>query len=192
MGHSHRSPGRMSHIGCTGSSGLAVHEWLYAHKQQRNMMACSSCVIPGHTDLAVLCPTCGTRGKRVGADTINALVGDDRRIPAGYPNGHYCPNAECATLYHFDGAIEPISKHEVKVTVGFKESQAPQMVCYCFGHTKSDIQDDFRSHGVSRIESSIRTAVVAGHCNCEIKNPQGRCCLGDVRVAYRVLGTPVW
>ena len=151
------------------------------------MMACSNCEIPGQTDTAALCPACSTRGKPVGADTISALVDDDRRIADHYPDGYYCPNPECSTLYFFGGETDPITKAEVNVRVGFKEQSAPELVCYCFDHTKEAIQEDFRKHGVSRIEAGIRTAVEAGQCSCEIKNPKGKCCLGDVRAAYHGL-----
>jgi hypothetical protein len=66
-----------------------------------------------------------------------------------------------------------------------------QLVCYCFNHTREDIRADFQASGVSTIEQSIRTAIDAGHCSCEVMNPNGRCCLGDVRSAYKDLGTPI-
>ncbi len=66
-------------------------------------------------------------------------------------------------------------------------STGGEFVCYCFNHTMEDIQSDFQLNGVSTIEKSIRTAVEAGSCSCELKNPQGKCCLGDVRAAYKGL-----
>ena len=65
------------------------------------------------------------------------------------------------------------------------------MVCYCFEHTKDEIQEEFQAHGESRIETSIREKVTAGSCSCEFKNPKGNCCLGDVRAAYKELSVPL-
>ena len=72
-------------------------------------------------------------------------------------------------------------------TGGFKETGPPQMVCYCFEHTKDAIHEDFKAHGESRIEARIREKVAAGSCSCEVKNPKGKCCLGDVLAAYKEL-----
>ena len=30
----------------------------------------------------------------------------------------------------------------------------------------------------------VRREMDSGNCSCDVKNPQGRCCLGDVRAAY--------
>ncbi len=150
-------------------------------------MSESCCAIPEtNTSGTDICPTCGQKGKPVGAETINALVRPELRPDSGFPGGYYCPNPQDATLYFFDGAQVPISKEDVLVRVGFKESGAPQMVCYCFEHTKDAIQEDW-AHGESRIEARIREKVAAGSCSCEVKNPKGKCCLGDVRAAYKEL-----
>ncbi len=50
-----------------------------------------------------------------------------------------------------------------------------------------------RSTGKSTVAERITTEVKAGHCACEVKNPSGKCCLGDVTRAandgLRVVGT---
>lgn len=134
-----------------------------------------------------ICPACGKRGKSVASHTINSLVIPERAMPEGYPDGNFCPNPTCTTLYFFDNGIGAISKDEVNVRVGFKEAAAPQLVCYCYEHTKEVIQADFREHGESTIERQIRQEVELGACSCEMKNPTGRCCLSDVRDAYTEL-----
>ena len=149
-------------------------------------MSESCCDIPeANTSGTGICPTCGEKGKPVGAVTINALVRPGLKSGSAFPDGYYCPNPEDVTLYFFDGGLDAISKDDAKVRVGFKETEGPQMVCYCFEHTKEEIQEDFKAHGESRIEDSIREKVTAGSCSCEFMNPKGNCCLGDVRAAYK-------
>ena len=155
-------------------------------------MSESCCAIPEtNTSGSDSCPTCGEKGKPVGAETINALLRPQQKPSSGFPDGYYCPNPEDDTLYFFDSGLDVISKDEAKVRVGFKETAAPQMVCYCFEHTKDEIQEDFKAHGESRIEASIREKVTAGSCSCEVMNPKGNCCLGDVRAAYKELSVPL-
>jgi hypothetical protein len=35
--------------------------------------------------------------------------------------------------------------------------------------------------GSSTVVASITAGILAGQCACEIRNPQGNCCLGNVR-----------
>lgn len=151
-------------------------------------MSDACCVVPGtNASGEDICPSCDQQGKTVASRTVNALVIPERAIAEGYPDGYYCQNRECAILYFFDSGFEPISKDEVELSVGFKEMKAPLLVCYCFEHTKAAIQEDFQAHGQSTIEADIRQKVADQQCSCEDKNPTGRCCLGDVRAAYKDL-----
>ena len=155
-------------------------------------MTDSCCSIPNPNPTVVgadLCPTCGQKGKPVAALTINTLVYPELKPPGGYPDGYYCPNPDDATIYFFPDERAPLSKGQVTVRVGFKEAEPPRLVCYCFEHTREEIQQDFLRQGESTIKADIREKVAAGLCSCEVKNPKGKCCVGDVRAAYRELET---
>jgi len=55
-------------------------------------------------------------------------------------------------------------------------------VCYCFGYTPPKIREE------GKIASqTIAAEVKAGHCACEVKNPKGVCCLGDVARVERLM-----
>jgi hypothetical protein len=58
-------------------------------------------------------------------------------------------------------------------------------VCYCFGFTPAMVQEEIRSTGKSTIVERIATEMKAGFCACEIRNPQGSCCLGNVKAAVK-------
>lgn len=48
-------------------------------------------------------------------------------------------------------------------------------VCYCFGYTKKDIENDYLAHdGRSTILERIIQEKQAGGCNCAHTNPKGR------------------
>jgi hypothetical protein len=49
-----------------------------------------------------------------------------------------------------------------------------QQICFCFGYSESDLEQDVREHGTSLIMEKIVAAKKAGGCQCEIKNPKGR------------------
>ncbi len=156
-------------------------------------MSDSCCTLPNAeagTTGADLCPTCSQKGKPVGAETINALARPELQPAGGFPDGYVCTNPDDPTLYFFPGDSPSLSRDDVTVRVGFKAAEPPQLVCYCFEHTREDIQGEYRRQGESRIEASIREQVVQGACSCEVKNPTGRCCLGEVRAAYKELAIP--
>lgn len=48
------------------------------------------------------------------------------------------------------------------------------LVCYCFGYTRHDIEQDYIENGQSNIMARIATEKKAGGCDCAVKNPRGR------------------
>ena len=54
------------------------------------------------------------------------------------------------------------------------EFEDDDLVCYCFNHTKRDIENDFTKNGRSLIYESIALEKKKGGCNCSAKNPKGR------------------
>jgi len=48
------------------------------------------------------------------------------------------------------------------------------LICYCFGYTVNDIEQDFIKTGRSLIIEKIAAEKKAGGCDCANKNPKGR------------------
>ena len=55
-----------------------------------------------------------------------------------------------------------------------KQAQATDLICYCFGYTRLDIEQDFIKNGRSLIMDRISAEKKAGGCDCAHKNPKGR------------------
>ena len=55
--------------------------------------------------------------------------------------------------------------------VGFKKEDT---VCFCFGHTRNDIETDYLKNGRSTILAEIITEKKTGGCDCATKNPKRR------------------
>ncbi|UCF90997.1 MAG: hypothetical protein JSW39_22365 [Desulfobacterales bacterium] len=47
------------------------------------------------------------------------------------------------------------------------------LICYCFGYSAEDIQQDYSNHGRSTIMEKIQLAKKFGNCQCAVKNPKG-------------------
>ena len=48
------------------------------------------------------------------------------------------------------------------------------IVCWCFGYAKQDIENDYKTNGKSTILEKIIAAKKAGKCNCAENNPKGK------------------
>lgn len=137
-----------------------------------------------------LCPSCGVKGTSVDSVTLKALLtpeGLRRGIP---PAPRYCANVDCPTVYFDNKVLVTFDEHEVVVPVHAKHPESDHVpVCYCFGHTPSSIREELLRRGKSTVTATVTAEVKAGHCACEVRNPKGSCCLGDVSRAERRLAS---
>ncbi|MBI4870054.1 MAG: hypothetical protein HY814_00625 [Candidatus Riflebacteria bacterium] len=129
------------------------------------------------------CPDCGAQGHRVDAETVRALTVE--RVLAAMPQGELgiCLSPSCDTVYFSQQLDSPWVARREDVTVRvFRKEQAPgRLVCYCFGHTVASIREEVLRTRNSGIEEELRRMVADRRCSCKTTNPQGTCCLGDVR-----------
>jgi Zinc binding domain/BFD-like [2Fe-2S] binding domain len=126
------------------------------------------------------CPMNGARSKQVDMLTVKSLV---RRLPLRMPGTQYyfCEARDCDVVYFALDSEAPIFRRDdLWVHVGAKEESDPMPVCYCFGFTRKDIEEEIVEAGRSTVAEQITAEVKAGRCACEVKNPSGKCCLGSV------------
>ena len=133
------------------------------------------CCAPKASEAArVPCPACGQVGRPVGSLTVEAIVG-----VTTLPEPRFCRTEACGVLYYGNDG-RSVHKRESRVRVGLKETEDPLPVCYCFGFSRADIEREIAETGGCTIAARITAEVKARRCACEIKNPAGSCCLGDV------------
>jgi len=53
------------------------------------------------------------------------------------------------------------------------EFQPDNLVCFCFGHTRKEIEKDYLENGESTIMAKITSEKKRGGCDCANKNPKG-------------------
>src|SRR5260370_6814036 len=149
------------------------------------------CSVNANTEAApavMACPVNGARSKQVDMLTVKSLV---RQLPLGMPNTQYyfCESSDCAVVYFaLDPEAPRFRLQDLAVRVRANETAHPIPICYCFGFSRQDIWDEIRRMGKSTVAQRITAEVRAGNCACEVKNPSGKCCLGDVaRTARDIL-----
>ena len=138
------------------------------------------CCVPKDSEAPrVPCPGCGQVGRPVAGATVQAILDPARAVPLLDAEPRFCRTQACGVLYYGNDG-QSAHKREARVRVGLKESEDPLPVCYCFGFSRADIEREIAETGGCTIAARITAEVKAGRCACEIKNPAGACCLGDV------------
>ena len=125
------------------------------------------------------CNECGKTGKPVKRITLEHLLKEDRVSSIRNVQYFFCPSPSYNLVY-FSEDGDTFYKTDLTVKVGLKETEEPIPVCYCFGYTRGMILGDFLKNGRSTIREEIEKNVKEGRCRCEITNPEGKCCLGNV------------
>jgi len=132
------------------------------------------------------CPACGSLGKLVKRITLGALLRPEARAQIPVQEEFcFCRTSMCEVVYFLpDKAL--FRKDDLSVRVGLKEPSSPTApVCYCFGWTPQKIRAEIEATGKSTVIDQIKAQVKAGNCYCEVTNPQGSCCLGNVAQAVK-------
>lgn len=141
---------------------------------------CDSRTVTGPS--TVSCPRCGDIGRPVADETILAILKPELATLLLAVERRFCKTPSCEVLYYgADGRVAPTRAAVVRV--GVKETEDPVPLCYCFGYTRADVRAEIEQRGESMIADRITAEIQAGRCACEVKNPSGTCCLGEVRKA---------
>jgi hypothetical protein len=129
------------------------------------------------------CPICGNAGRKVTQATLDNHVTSPLREEIG-DVATFCLNPQCDVVY-CSPTGKVIRKGQTKFPVTIKDPGDETFVCYCFEHKRGDLRRDLMRTGTTDIPDRIRREVKAGRCDCERKNPQGACCLGNVAAAIK-------
>lgn len=124
------------------------------------------------------CPQCDQKGKRVPINTVKSLLKPRSLRNIADEPYFFCKTSDCEAVYF--SSRSQFSTSDVRVAVFQKETAQDCLVCYCFGFSRAEIQADAQT-GQASIATQITAWTKAKKCACEIRNPQGSCCLGNVR-----------
>lgn len=135
---------------------------------------------------ATLCPQSRSVGSKVALVTLKALLSPSALRRLDGRAYRFCPDSDCEVAYFDSSADSVFRKRDLLIRVGLKETEDPIPICYCFDVAVADLRKEIQTQGTTAIPLMIAAEVRAGHCACEVRNPQGSCCLGNVS---RALGT---
>ena len=133
------------------------------------------------------CPTNQKVGQSVNTLTLKALLA----VPLTQVSAaeyRFCQAADCPTVYYSADGAQCFREADLRERVFQKHRRDDSvLVCYCFGHTVGSIRAELNAIGPSPVVEAIETGIRVGQCACDIRNPEGECCLGNVRALVRQL-----
>lgn len=118
------------------------------------------------------CPVNGKEYKGVSVKTVLHHIKAPWVWRGDHQKYYFCDDPECDVVYYGqDDTI--IKKSELRTTVGIKEKSDEALVCYCFGITAQEAATNplARAFVIKETKEHV--------CECETRNPSGRCCLKD-------------
>ena len=145
---------------------------------------CDARIDARNVALGSACPTCSTKGQPVEALAIKALLRDTALGRIGRGPYLFCAAANCDVVY-FGAGGQTFLATDVRVEVWQKVPFGRRTVCYCFGENEAAMRDESARTGGCAAVGRVRAQIAAGRCACEVRNPRGVCCLGDLTEAVK-------
>lgn len=130
---------------------------------------------------------CGAQGKPVSRKTLLSMLKPQFLEQALKGSYRFCSACECPVVYFEEQGTRIFTVDDLRIVVGVKASKDPIPLCYCFGFDESHLCEEILQTGSTTIPERISHLIREGLCACDVRNPSGVCCLGEVnRVAKRL------
>ena len=128
----------------------------------------------------IFCPKCNKKGKFVQGQTVKALLSVSL-LSVQNTEYYFCRTQSCPVVYFNTDGESTFTTSQLRERVYQKEPNADDVfVCYCFKHSVAEICNASPEARVSMV-NDINTGIQANKCACDLRNPQGSCCLGNIR-----------
>ena len=137
------------------------------------------------TGIGGACPQCLQVGKPIDTGTVKSLLARSL-IEVTAAHYSFCATATCSVVYFAVETDHTFTTADVREAVYQKAPNDPAVfVCYCFRHTVGQIDAAIQQVNPQRVVTAITAGIQAGCCACDVRNPQGTCCLGNVRARFQ-------
>ena len=154
--------------------------------EERSRESCA--IVLSDKNAATRCLDCGAEGRPVEHQTILHHVKHEHFARVNGEVYRFCPAPNCAVVYFGESGTR-FTIDEIRELVSTKATGDARPICYCFGFTEGDAREDLARNGTSSIPRQISELIKAGMCACEVRNPAGVCCLGEVNRTVKRLST---
>ncbi|MFD3450363.1 hypothetical protein ACFDTO_37940 [Microbacteriaceae bacterium 4G12] len=127
-----------------------------------------------------VCPSCKSKAKNVKLITLKSLLKPSALETLNAKENHYFCSTEGCDVVYFDTNNKKYLVSDIKVAVHQKDGSSTTPICYCFDWTKEKIKEYVEKGLTPNLVEHIRENIKENRCGCDVNNPQGSCCLGNV------------
>lgn len=131
------------------------------------------------------CPDCHRKGVKVALTTVQSfvkIVAIDKGITY-----KFCKNTDCSIVYFTANKEDFFRTCDISTKITLKDPGLDVKLCYCFNHTRQSVQAQIQSFGKTSVLEDIKMKMKEPGCFCETSNPQGGCCLGNVKAWIKTI-----
>lgn len=132
------------------------------------------------------CGGCGEVGRVVTRQTVVHHVKSEKLSCVETGEYKFCPSENCPVVY-YSAAGRVFTIEDVRELVTAKSSGDARPVCYCFGFTEGFIRQEIEQTGKSTVPAQVAQFIKEKLCVCEVRNPAGACCLGEINRTVKTL-----
>jgi hypothetical protein len=125
------------------------------------------------------CNSCGEIGRIIARQTVVHHVKGEKLGRVKSDEYKFCPSETCSTVY-YSVSGEVFTVDDVRELVTSKTKGDKRPLCYCFGFTEGFARLEIEQTGETSISKQISQFIKEKLCVCEIRNPAGACCLGEI------------
>ncbi len=147
----------------------------------------SCCVVTEKTaaPAKAVCPVSGRRSGKIQRCTLEHLLKPGKADALRPVQYYYCNDPNCKVVYFSNEQAPYFTTDDLAVRVFAKDPGDEVPVCYCFNWTRARLFQEIRDTGQSTAVREITREIKADNCHCDITNPKGACCLGDVKTLVK-------
>lgn len=125
------------------------------------------------------CQACGETGKVVARQTVVHQVVSEKLSFVVDGDYRFCGSADCDVVYYSDHGIA-FTTDDVREPITSKTIGDERPLCYCFGFTEGNVRRELLLKGETTIPAQVTQFIKENLCACEVRNPSGLCCLGEI------------
>ena len=150
------------------------------------MDCCSNGVGAISSIVKTACDNCGEVGRIVAKQTVVHQVKSEKLTAVSDSEYRFCSSADCEVVYYSaDSSV--FTTDDVRELVTSKTKGDDRPLCYCFGFTQGNVRREIVLNGETTIPTQVTQFIKEKLCACEIRNPSGSCCLGEINRTVRLV-----
>ncbi len=136
------------------------------------------------------CGHCGETGRAVSRQTVAHHVKSEKLSCVNRDEYKFCSSPKCAVVYYSTSG-ESFTVDDVRESITAKTEGNERPLCYCFGFTEGFARREIAQTGESSVSRQVSQFIKEKLCSCEIRNPSGVCCLGEINKTVKRLAAQV-